>query len=104
MPSSESNKIEITKIDRLGNDLFAKFECTCVDDSDMWKDFNKKFPNGKIKTSIKLTGYNDANFYNEVNKAPREIKCHNCGKSYMVQWFYGKIVVTSKKRAMANSN
>ena len=64
--------------DQLGNDLYAKIECTCGKYPDMpW-----------FKHKITLVGYNDSNFFENVNREPRKILCDNCKKAYMVQWYH----------------
>lgn len=62
------------------NDLHASFNCECP--SAKFKDT----PVAHImKTKITLSGYDDAYFFNVVNKEPREITCA-CGRRYAVQW------------------
>jgi hypothetical protein len=63
------------------NDLHAEpVSCTC-----------KGTPTWSFKTAdqyphkIRLAGYDDANFWNNVNAAPREASC-KCGRRYRYQW------------------
>ena len=75
----------------LGDDLLAEFECTCFDLS--YKDhpvFHSTF-----HTRVRLTGYADLNFFDNVNKSPRIIKCPCCNKEYSVQWFRDGVEVES---------
>jgi len=72
---------KILEIESMRNDLFAEFECECPreefkDDPDLAKLF---------KTKIRLTGYNDSYFFDEVNKEPRVREC-KCGRKYNIQW------------------
>ena len=53
--------------EQLSNDLYAKFRCSCGE-------------------QVRLTGYNDANFFDNVNAQPRSRSC-KCGQAYSVQWF-----------------
>jgi len=63
------------------NDLHAEpVSCTC-----------KGAPRWDFKTAdqfphkIRLAGYDDANFWQNVNAAPRENAC-KCGRRYRYQW------------------
>jgi hypothetical protein len=58
-----------------GRDLVAEFKCDCPHD---------KYPT-LLNRTIKLYGYNDANFFDNVNKEPRLYKC-KCGKEYKYRW------------------
>ncbi len=66
----------------LSRDLFFNLQCTCP---------NPQFADGPIaylmKTTVKLTGYCDDNFFDNVNAEPSEGKCRVCGRRYRVQWF-----------------
>lgn len=66
-----------------GRDLSVDFQCDCphpdYQDNEALKNI--------MKTRIYLSGYNDDYFFREVNKYPRNFKCHNCGKEYRQQWF-----------------
>jgi len=71
-----------------GNDLAVSFNCECP---------SKTFKDSPIahlmKTKINLYGYNDSNFFVNVNKEPRPFKC-GCGKEYQQQWFSeGHVIV-----------
>ena len=69
-------------ISALGRDLFADFECTCPEPRYANDEVLSKYFN----TKIKLSGYNDSYFFNEVNKEPRTVSCPTCNKKYQVQW------------------
>lgn len=58
----------------IGNDLFASFFCYCDDDA-----------TGRM-TQIRLCGYDDANFFDNVNEEPSIVKCRNCEQKYWYQW------------------
>lgn len=77
--------------DSLGRDLYAKFKCTCLDPK--WKDSEVAH---LFHTTIRLCGYNDAYFFDEVNKEPKEIKC-DCGKLFKVQWFRDGVEVIKQQ-------
>lgn len=81
-------KLEYTA---LGNDLYCKFNCTCPEER--WKDSPLR---DIMKTTIRLTGYNDNYFFDEVNKEPKEVKC-KCGNAYMVQWFRDGVEIKQQK-------
>jgi hypothetical protein len=71
--------MEILEIECVrGNDLLAKMKCEC-----------SKYPDDKylssIKNEIKFWGYNDSNFFQNVNKEPKTTSC-KCGISYKYQW------------------
>lgn len=63
------------------NDLYCRVKCTCP--SDLFKDSSVSHI---MKHVIVLIGYNDAYFWDEVNKEKREGTC-KCGKKYFYQWF-----------------
>lgn len=63
-----------------GNDLFAEFHCSCPA-----KEYKDTGLADIMKTKIKLSGYNDAYFFNDINKTPAIISCV-CGKKYSTQW------------------
>ena len=81
----------ILKFEQLSNDLFTRFQCTCPDVA-----FKNSPVAGLMRTTIRLTGYNDSYFFTEVNKAPREIQC-GCGKKYTIQWFPDGVEVNEVK-------
>lgn len=60
----------------LGRDLFADVECTCK---------KELVPGVMVNNKIKLTGYNDSYFFDEVNKEPRECAC-KCGRILHYRW------------------
>lgn len=65
-----------------GFDLYAKpVECTCLDPR--WSDSPEIAH--LFKRKIKLTGYNDANFFENVHKEPRHGACE-CGRKFSYQW------------------
>ena len=63
-----------------GRDLVAEFKCDCPSDS-----FKGSAIEHLMKHRIKLYGYNDSNFFDNVNKEPHPYKC-KCGKEYRYQW------------------
>lgn len=63
------------------NDLYFEIHCTCPDEK--WIGTNIEHI---MKHKIVLTGYNDSNFFNNVNKESRESKC-KCGRKFRYQWF-----------------
>lgn len=73
-----------------GNDLYCKFSCTCLDPK--WENLEVAH---LFNTKIRLWGYNDANFFENVNKEPRNIEC-TCGEVYSVRWFYDSVEVTKQ--------
>lgn len=69
-----------------GRDLYADaVECTCTNplhaDSPVAYLFKRK---------IRLSGYDDDNFFNNVNKEPREAACA-CGRKFKYQWFVNHV-------------
>lgn len=64
-----------------GRDLAVDFKCTCP--SELFKGSKVEH---LMKETIHLYGYNDANFWNNVNNEPRDFNC-KCGKKYTQQWF-----------------
>lgn len=69
------------------NDIVAELECTCP--SAKWKGTNIEH---LMNTKITLWGYVDYNFFDNVNKEPREFAC-SCGKKYSQQWFKNGSVI-----------
>jgi len=65
-----------------GRDLSFTLQCSCPDKR--WAD--KTDIAHLFKTKIRLSGYADDHFFDNVNKEPRKISCE-CGNSWMVQWF-----------------
>lgn len=64
-----------------GRDLSVSFKCTCLDER--WKGTEiEKLMN----KTIYLYGYNDENFFTNVNKTARHFRC-SCGKDYTQHWF-----------------
>jgi hypothetical protein len=58
-----------------GRDIFFDAECTCPDRHiDI------------LRHKIKLAGYADANFFDNVNREPTHDECE-CGRKYTYQWF-----------------
>lgn len=66
----------------LSRDLFYDFECGCPDPK--WADSAVA---DIMKTRIKISGYADDNFFDNVNREPREAACRNCGRRFQAQWF-----------------
>jgi hypothetical protein len=64
-----------------GNDLYFDLQCNCPD-----KRFEDSAVSYLFKTVIKLTGYSDRNFFDNVNKEPRFGECE-CGRKFQYQWF-----------------
>lgn len=72
---------ELIPFRRLSNDLFADVPCKCLD---------PKWAGSSIahimKFKVRLTGYADNNFFDNVNAVPSECACRNCGRKYRAQW------------------
>ncbi|EGL82069.1 hypothetical protein CathTA2_2432 [Caldalkalibacillus thermarum TA2.A1] len=66
---------------RLGNDLFADFQCQCPSPNFIGTDIEHL-----MKRKITLSGYADAYFFKVVNAEPNIFKC-DCGRVYKYQWF-----------------
>ena len=64
-----------------GRDLSAEFKCTCPSRLFVGTDVEHL-----MKEEIRLSGYADANFFENVNEEPRSFRC-KCGKKYTQQWF-----------------
>ena len=64
-----------------GRDLYADLQCDCPDER--YK--HKPSLSHLFKTKHLLCGYNDSNFFVNVNKAPKEHVC-KCGRKRMIQW------------------
>lgn len=81
------------KWDRVGgSDLVVSFDCTCPSPS--WVGTSIEH---LMKNRITLWGYADANFFDNVNKEPREFEC-NCGIKYSQQWLRnGEVLVEDIK-------
>lgn len=66
---------------QLSNDLFCDVDCQCLD---------PRFADSSVahlfKRKLKLTGYADDHFFNNVNAQPREASCQ-CGRRLRYQWF-----------------
>lgn len=75
-----------------GNDLVVNFDCVCN---------NPKYKGTSIenlmKTRISLYGYNDSNFFYNVNSIPRKFSCSECKKEYTEQWFDDGYVMIKEK-------
>lgn len=67
-----------------GNDLYAeRVACNCIN-----PDYKDDPVLGKlIQKYIRLSGYNDANFFDHVNKQPQNGQC-SCGRKFTYQWFH----------------
>lgn len=79
--------------DQIGNDLFAKFDCvnpSCEDDQWDWQKVVK------CRRVVRLSGYNDGNFFDCVNKEPRTRAC-KCGQEYSYQWTRDGVKVSPKE-------
>lgn len=87
-------KLKINSIG--GNDLAIDFKCTCP--SDLFKGSDIEH---LMKQRIHLYGYNDANFWGNVNKEPRKFNC-KCGREYTQQWFVDGYVEVKEKAVSAN--
>lgn len=65
-----------------GRDLYAAaVECKCLDPK--WKDTTVSH---LFKRKIKLVGYYDDNFFDNVHKVAHSSKC-DCGRGFVYQWF-----------------
>ena len=60
-----------------GRDLYAHFDCVCL----RWPESKSL----KTKKEIRLVGYADSNFFDNVNKKPSEYTCE-CGHVTKYQW------------------
>lgn len=69
------------KIKKIGNDLFADFECSCSPEK-----YKGTALASILKTQLQHSGYNDDYFFETVNKEQEEFSCHCCGKKYLIQW------------------
>jgi hypothetical protein len=64
------------------NDLYAEpVECRCP--SPLFEDSDIAH---LMKNKIRLSGYDDTNFFDRVNAQPREGRCR-CGRRYRFQWW-----------------
>lgn len=77
---------EKRQYDQLGNDLYCKVECNCLDPK--WADTDVAH---MFKRAIWLYGYADDNFFDRVNAKPLETKCE-CGRRLKYQWFRDGVV------------
>lgn len=59
-------------------DLVAKTKCRCPNESEKLAELG-------IKQTLRLYGYDDDNFFTNVNAKPRDGKCR-CGRPYTYQW------------------
>lgn len=59
--------MRLLEVEQLGNDLFARTACKC----------------GEV---IRLVGYNDGYFFNDVNASPKEGACAKCSRRYWFKW------------------
>ena len=73
---------------RMGNDLYV--DCSCpicsCDKGDGWH-YNR----------IKLSGYNDHYFFNEVNKDFRKYTCNKCDTEYEYRWTTEGVIMRFKE-------
>ena len=66
-----------------GRDMYAQHvECKCLDPN--WSD--KPTVAHLFKRKIRLSGYDDNNFYDYVHKEPKNAACE-CGRKFSYQWF-----------------
>lgn len=65
------------------NDLYAD-DVKCVCPSKKWIGTDIEH---LMQRRISLNGYNDSNFFDNVNKKPRIGRCNQCGREYKYQWF-----------------
>lgn len=64
-----------------GRDLYADaVSCSCLDPE--WKDTDVAH---LFNTKIRLSGYYDSNFFDNVHKEPHEGACQ-CGRKFKFQW------------------
>ena len=74
--------MKLSIVDVYGRDLYAeKVECTCLDPK--WSDSTVA---RLFKTKISLSGYNDENFFVNVNQNPRQGECPCCKRKFTYQW------------------
>lgn len=65
-----------------GRDIYAeKVECVCPHPL-----FIDSPVSHLMTNKIRLSGYDDDNFFDNVNKEPREGQC-SCGRKFKFQWF-----------------
>jgi hypothetical protein len=74
---------QIIDFDQHRNDLFAKFFCDACRKNGVYE-------------PIKLTGYNDNNFFQNVNKDFRELNHAPCGTTYLFKWTPDGVIVKLK--------
>lgn len=72
--------MESIRYKSLGRDLYADIgNCDCP-----------AFPDtpvlANVKKTMKLSGYADDNFFDNVNREPKRVECHVCKKAWNVQW------------------
>ncbi len=82
----------------LGRDLFADIQCDCPD---------PKWVNGPVahlfKTKIRLTGYADDYFFDQVNARPRPIACPHCKREFSYRWTREGVLVESLSGLLAET-
>jgi hypothetical protein len=71
------------------NDLFCDVgRCKCS--NPLFKGSNVEY---LIKKKVKLTGYNDDNFFNNVNKDFKQYECNDCGAFFEYRWTPDFVIV-----------
>ena len=63
-----------------GRDLYADLYCECPSELNHSPEIKHLF-----KHKIVLTGYDDTNFFDNVNSEPKELVC-KCGRKRLIQW------------------
>ena len=69
----------------LSRDLYCDIECQCLDPA-----FADSGVAHLFKRKVKLIGYADDHFFDQVNAEPRELPC-KCGRRLRYQWFRDRV-------------
>lgn len=66
--------------EHFSNDLYASLKCTCPFTTTTGQTLEF------VKNTIRLVGYCDSNFFDNVNREPQQQKCPHCGREFSFQW------------------
>ncbi len=66
---------KIIDFEQFRNDLFAEFDCECC------------------RQKVKLSGYNDDNFFNNVNKDFRQLTHKGCKTVHLYKWTIDGVII-----------
>ena len=72
--------MKLCSIEALGNDLYSTIgNCNCKQfpDNETLKDYRRY---------VRLSGYNDDNFFDKVNASPRSWTCSSCDAEFWYRW------------------